>query len=56
MVGSRISAAHLPHGRCRTPLYVLFLPLETTTAGATPLGMTGSTLSSLPPAAVEFGV
>mmetsp|Transcript_5244 Transcript_5244/g.11489 ORF Transcript_5244/g.11489 Transcript_5244/m.11489 type:complete len:233 (-) Transcript_5244:565-1263(-) len=29
-VGSRISAAHFPHGRCRTPLYVLFLPFETT--------------------------
>lgn len=37
-VGSRISAAHLPQGRWRTPLYVLFLPLDTTTAGGTPEG------------------
>ena len=42
MVGSLISAAHLPQGLCRTPRYVLFLPFETTTAGATPLGTIGS--------------
>lgn len=25
LCGSRISAAHFPHGRCRTPLYLLLL-------------------------------
>ncbi len=35
-VGSRISAAHLPHGRWRTPLYVLFLPLVPTLAACAP--------------------
>lgn len=38
-VGSLISAAHLPHGLCLTPLYVLFFPFDTTTAGGTPDGI-----------------
>ena len=37
MLGSRISAAHLPQGRCRTPLYVLSFPLLTTRSSATGL-------------------
>jgi hypothetical protein len=41
-VGSRISAAHLPQGRCRTPRYVLFLPFETTTWGGMPEGIMGT--------------
>ena len=46
-VGSRISAAHLPHGRCLTPLYVLFLPFDTTTSGGTPSGTMGGGGSSV---------
>ena len=34
-VGSRISAAHLPHGRCRTPRYVLSRPFATTWSSGT---------------------
>ena len=37
ILGSRISAAHFPQGRCRTPLYVLSLPLLTTRSSATGL-------------------
>ena len=39
IVGSLISAAHLPQGRCRTPRYVLFLPLDTTSFGGTAPGI-----------------
>jgi hypothetical protein len=41
-VGSRISAAHLPQGRCLTPRYVLFFPLAMTWSGGTPVGIMGS--------------
>ena len=41
IVGSLISAAHLPQGRCRTPRYVLFLPLDTTS-------LAGTTAATLP--------
>ena len=55
MLGSRISAAHLPHGRCRTPRYVLFFPLLTTPGSSGWPPSPSSAGSADGSAAVRFG-
>lgn len=47
-VGSLISAAHFPQGLCRTPRYVLFLPLDTTPSSLKPRLPVGAGMQAMP--------
>lgn len=47
LCGSLISAAHFPHGRCRTPLYFLLLSPVSSCGGAEDSGCEGGSAAAV---------